>query len=390
MDAHQPPATAARVVPLDSLATTGRPQEIVLLGASLSHLEFLAQLRAKPLTQARVTLVCPDARMLPLDCLTGVISGDTALEDRHIDVESLAQACGVHWQRGKVAQLNLSTQTVTLSDNRALRFDWLSLSPRCWDKRDALGAQMPGALDHGLFSYPLERFLALWPRVLDLHARRTLRITVLGGGASGAELAFAIKRRLPQAALTWLTLQTAPDPTQDAQALALQQSLQAADITVLHDRALAVSQGSVQLACGATLACDVPVIAEALDAPDWLKTSALMHAAPAVPPNAPQELQVDTWSRCTGHPQVFMASEADPSLGHNLAASVRGASLRAATAPQPGWAMGIGLGPQLAVQWPPLPLRGALTRWAKGWNDQRVHARYQATPATTATEDAQP
>jgi NADH dehydrogenase FAD-containing subunit len=390
MDAHQPPATAARVVPLDSLATTGRPQEIVLLGASLSHLEFLAQLRAKPLTQARVTLVCPDARMLPLDCLTGVISGDTALEDRHIDVESLAQACGVHWQRGKVAQLNLSTQTVTLSDNRALRFDWLSLSPRCWDKRDALGAQMPGALDHGLFSYPLERFLALWPRVLDLHARRTLRITVLGGEGAGAELAFAIKRRLPQAALTWLTLQTAPDPTQDAQTLALQQALQAADITVLHDRALEVAQGFLRLACGATLACDVPVIAEALDAPDWLQASALMQAAPDLSPTAPQELQVDTWSRCTGHPQVFMAAEADPSLGHNLAASVRGASLRAATAPQPGWAMGIGLGPQLAVQWPPLPLRGALTRWAKGWHDHRLHARYQATPAAAPTEDAQP
>ena len=389
MDAHQPPATAARVVPLDSLATTGRPQEIVLLGASLSHLEFLAQLRAKPLTQARVTLVCPDPRMLPLDCLTDVISGDTALEDRHIDLESLAQTCGVHWQQGKVTQLNLSTQTITLSDSRALRFDWLSLSPRCWDKRDALGAQMPGALEHGLFSHPLERFVALWPRVLDLHARRTLRITVLGGARAGAELAFAIKRRLPQAALTWLTLHSAPDPVHDAQALALQQALQAADITVLHDRALAVSQGSVQLACGATLACDVPVIAESLDPPDWLQTSALVHAA-ALAPGAPQELQVDTWSRCTGHPQVFLAAEADAALGHNLAASVRGASLRAATAPQPGWTMGFGPGPQLAVQWPALPLRGGLARWAKAWHDQRLHARYQVTPAARPASDAQP
>ena len=39
---HAPEQT--RALPLDSLATTGRPQEIVLLGASLSHLEFLAQL----------------------------------------------------------------------------------------------------------------------------------------------------------------------------------------------------------------------------------------------------------------------------------------------------------------------------------------------------------
>jgi len=185
-----------------------------------------------------------------------------------------------------------------------LRFDWLSLSPRCWDNRERLDHEIPGALEHSLFSHPVERFMALWPRVLDLHAKRTLRITVLGGSTQGAELAFAIKRRLPQSALTWLTLGAAPAEA-DLQSLALERALQTNDITVLHDRALSIAQGSVQLACGATLASDVPIIAQALDAPTWLRNSGVVPPASTETTAPPLAELVDAWSRCTGHPQVF-------------------------------------------------------------------------------------
>ena len=87
----------ARPTPLDSLSTTGRPQEIVLVGASLAHLEFMAQLRAKPLTQARVTLVSPDTQMLPDNRLADILSGDAELEACHIGLQDLALACGVTW-----------------------------------------------------------------------------------------------------------------------------------------------------------------------------------------------------------------------------------------------------------------------------------------------------
>ena len=381
------PATAhARAMPVDSLATTGRPQEIVLLGASLSHLEFLAQLRARPLPQARVTLVSPDTRLLPHDRLAETLSGDVALADCQIGLGSLALACGARWRQGRVAQLNLSAQTITLTDGTALRFDWLSLSPRCWDNRERLGQEIPGALEHSLFSHPVERFMALWPRVLDLHAKRTLRITVLGGGTQGAELAFAIKRRLPQAALTWLTLGPAAAES-DLDNKALVEALQAGDITVLHDRALLIAQGSVQLACGATLASDVPIIAETLDAPEWLHSSGLLPLESAAPQIAPDAAQVDTWSRCTGHPQVFLAPEADATLGHNLAASVLGASLRAAPSQRAKGLHWFWRRQGLALQWAPLPLRGRFSNWAKSVHDGGLHARYQTPQAEAPAQD---
>ena len=369
----------ARPAPVDSLSTTGRPQEIVLVGASLAHLEFMAQLRAKPLTQARVTLVSPDAQMLPDNRLADILSGDAELAACHIGLQDLALACGVGWEHDKVARLDLSSQRITLAGGRALRFDWLSVSPRCWDDRKPLDTQVTGALDHGLFTHPLEHFLVLWPRVMDLHPRGNLRIAVLGGGETGADIAFAVKHRLPQASLTWVVNKGASQ-VPVAQDSALEAALKAADITVLHDHAVAINQGSVRLACGASLVCDVPILADSLGPPQWLRDSGLLPS-PELDPTAVEPTHaVDAWSRCTGRPQVFLAGEADNALGHNLSASVRGASLRAAATPHGNAWRGLLQKPGGFLQWEPAPLRGWLQRWAKAAHDHRLLVRYQTNP----------
>jgi hypothetical protein len=380
----------ARPAPLDSLSTTGRPQEIVLIGASLAHLEFMAQLRAKPLTQARVTLVSPDARMLPINRLADILSGEAELAACHIGLKDLARACGVGWEHDKVTRLDLASQRITLAGGRTLRFDWLSLSPRCWDDRKPLDTQMSGALDHGLFTHPLEHFLALWPRVLDLNPRGNLRIAVLAGGESGAEIAFAIKHRLPQASLTWVTGGAATHEPAIAEG-ALGAALKAADITVLHDHAVSISQGSLRLGCGANLVCDVPIVADSLGPPQWLRDSGLLPPPQTDQPGMDSRPAVDAWSRCTGHPQVFLAADADNALGHNLAASVHGTALRAASTPRGTYWHGLFGRPGDFLLWEPAPLRGTLLRWAKASHDQRLLSRYRngtALPAAAANAEA--
>ena len=369
----------ARPTPLDSLSTTGRPQEIVLVGASLAHLEFMAQLRAKPLTQARVTLVSPDAQMLPDNRLADILSGDAELEACHIGLQDLALVCGVTWEHDKVARLDLSSQRITLASGRTLRFDWLSVSPRCWDDRKPLNTQMTGALAHGLFTHPVEHFVTLWPRVLELNPRGNLRIAVLGGAETGAEIAFAIKRRLPQASMTWVTGGTTTEE-QGPQNGDLEAALKAADITVLHDHAVGISHGSVRLACGASLVSDVPIVAEPLGPPQWVCDSGLLSKLELDQPVAEPARPVDTWSRCTGHPQVFLAGEADNALGHNLAASVRGTALRAGSTPRGSYWRGFLQKPGGFLQWEPAPLRGWLQRWAKAAHDHSLMGRYQTSP----------
>ena len=382
----------ARPAPLDSLSTTGRPQEIVLIGASLAHLEFMAQLRAKPLTQARVTLVSADAYMLPDNRLADILGGDAELAACHIGLQDLAQAGGVNWERDKVARLDLPSQRITLAGGRTLRFDWLSLSPRCWDDRKPLDTQMTGALDHGLFTHPMEHFLALWPRVLDLNPRGNLRIAVLGGAEAGAEIAFAIKHRLPLASLTWVTgrgASTEHAAQEGALEAELETALKALDITVLHDQAVAISHGSVRLACGASLVCDVPIVSDRLGPPAWLRDSGLLPAPSADQAAAGGVNPVDAWSRCSEHPQVFLAAETDNALGHNLLASVHGTALRAASAPRGNAWRALFQSPGVLLQWEPSPLRSALQRWAKAAHDHKLLNRYQSGhPLPEATADA--
>jgi hypothetical protein len=283
--------------------------------------------------------------------------------------------------------LDLSSQRITLAGGRTLRFDWLSLSPRCWDDRKPLDTQMTGALDHGLFTQPLEHFLALWPRVMDLNPRGNLRITVLAGREAGAEIAFAIKHRLPQASMTWVT-GGATTEEQGPQHGDLEAALKAADITVLHDHAVGISHGSVRLACGASLVCDVPIVADSLGPPQWLRDSGLLPQPEADPAQAGSQPAVDTWSRCTGHPQVFLAEEADNALGHNLAASVHGTALRAASSPRGNYWRGLFHNPGVLLQWEPMPLRGALLRWVRAAHVRKLLGRYQTGHAPPVPPNA--
>ena len=125
----------ARPAPVDSLSTTGRPQEIVLIGASLAHLEFMAQLRAKPLTQARVTLVSPDTHMLPENRLADILSGDAELAACHIGLPDLARGCGVTWEHDKVVRLDRSSPRIPLAGGRHFPLDLLPPTPRRWADR---------------------------------------------------------------------------------------------------------------------------------------------------------------------------------------------------------------------------------------------------------------
>jgi hypothetical protein len=149
----------------------------------------------------------------------------------------------------------------------------------------------------------------------------------------------------------------------------------------------------VRLACGASLVCDVPIVADRLGAPLWLRESGLFPTLEADQAAAEQTPAVDTWSRCTGHPQVFLASEADNALGHNLEASVRGTPLRAASLPRGNGWRALLQKPGNLLLWDPAPLRGLLLRWAKAAHDRRLLDRYQtghATPKATASEAVAP
>jgi NADH dehydrogenase FAD-containing subunit len=266
----------------------------------------------------------------------GFMAGHYTLEDCVIPLEPLVRRAGVRWLHRSVKALDADSATVLLDDGNTLNYDWLSVNTGPVQNRALMERDLPGAREHGLFVRPIETLGALWPQVVELGQQKALRIAVIGGGATGVELAMAVRHRLPNAAVTLLA---GTAPVGSAYSAPAQQRLLAAlkarQITVLQDVALSLNGKSVRLGCGADLACDVPLIATGAQPAPWLAGSGLAVDAQGF-------IAVDACQRSTSHNHVFAVGDistrtdrplarsgvyavrAGPALAHNLAAAVAG------------------------------------------------------------------
>lgn len=371
-----------------------QPRTLVLLGAGYAHLHVLRALAARPWIGVQVLLVAPHPRQLYSGMVPGFVAGRYTLEDCVIPLEPLARRGGVRWLQRSVKALDAARQTLQLDDGSTLQYDWLSVNTGPIQNRDAIDQAIPGAREHGLFVRPMEAFGVLWPQVREMAATRPLRLAVVGGGAAGIELALAARHSLPRAAVTLLT---GPTPAGATYSLPVQRRLLAAlqqrHITVLQDSAVGLSAEAVRLGCGASLACDVPLIATGAQPPLWLAGSGLALDAQGF-------LAVDPQLRSTSHPQVFAAGDvsartdralarsgahamrAGPTLTHNLGAATAGRPLQAHLPSAPSVSLlSCGDGSALAA-WRGFSVEGRWVWWLKNRMDRRFIARYRhATPA---------
>ena len=367
-------------------------KHLLLLGAGHAHVQVFkryAELVRHGALPPKITLVTPHPRQLYSGMVPGFVAGHYALEQCVIALEPLLAGTPVRWLQHSVSALDASHNQVTLDDGTVLDFDWLSVNTGAVQDRQRLEAQMPGVREHGLFVRPIEAFGALWPRVVELGQTRALRLALVGGGAAGIELAMAVRQRLPGASVTLLTggntLAGNYPPALQARVL---RALKHRQITVLIDAASGFAAGEVQLASGARLACDVPLIATGAQAPAWLQSSGLALDAQGF-------IAVDACLRSTSHPHVFAAGDvssrvdrpvarsgvyavrAGAALTVNLGAALAGQALQPHQPPQHTLNL-LSCGNQEAIaSWGPLSAQGRWVWWLKDHLDRGFIRRYQ-------------
>ena len=386
MTSASPPATALL-------------KQLVLLGGGPAHVHLLAhlgRLGQNALPGVQVTLVTPAQHLVCTRLLPGFVAGQRTMADCLIPLEPLVQRSGVRWQAARAVALDVEAQAILLDDNSVLRFDWLSLCNEPLQDRDVIERAMPGARKNGLFVRPLDAFCALWPRVPELAANQALRVAVIGGelegGSAGTlaiELALAVRFSLPGAAVTLIT-GGAPLAADFAPAMQkrIAQALRQRNVTVLADTATRIDGGNILLGCGASLACDVPLIATGAQAPAWLANSGLAMDERGF-------IAVDAGQRSTSHANIFVADAGDDDFDHAGQALVGSleASLSAGTksGPTGGPARGTP-GRRLLAQPPKLlscsdghaiagwygyAAQGRWVNWLKNRRDQSLMARYR-------------
>ena len=369
----------------------GPARQLVLLGAGHAHVHVLSHMAQSPWAGAQVTLIAPYDRQLYSGMVPGFVAGHYTLEDCVIPLEPLVRRSGIRWLQRSVRGLDAVAQTVTLDDGSVLRYDWLSINTGPVQDRAQIEQRMPGAREHGLFIRPIEAFGALWPQVVEWAQTKPLRIAVVGAGAAGIELAMAVRHRLPNTSITLLCGDTPLGAGYvDRVQARLRVALLKRKITLLQDSASGVRAGEVMLASGATLACDVPLIATGAQAPAWLLASGLVLDLQGF-------VAVDACQRSTSHPQVFAAGDvstrmdramarsgvyavrAGPALAMNLAATLAGQALTEHQPPEKTLNL-ISCGDRFAIaSWGTHSAQGRWVWWLKDWIDRRFLRRYRET-----------
>ncbi|MGI4976830.1 MAG: selenide, water dikinase SelD [Janthinobacterium lividum] len=328
-------------------------RDVVLLGAGHAHVAVLRAFGMRPVPGVRLTLVTPQPEAAYSGMLPGVVAGLYRAEQARIELFPLARFAGARVYLAAATGIDLARREVPCEGRPPVPYDLLSIdvgaTPRI--------ADVPGARELAVPLKPIDGLLSRIDAVLERARARggAARVAVVGGGAGGTELAFALARRLREDAAPGTAVEVAlltgsgllPGFAQGARrrvrALADAQGLAVRDARVLSVAAADPGQASgarrLALDDGTALEVDEVVWATQAAAPAWLRGTGLALDGGGF-------LRVDAELRADGRGDVFAAGDvaafaprglpksgvyavrAGPVLAHNLRATLLGQALR--------------------------------------------------------------
>jgi selenide,water dikinase len=390
--------------------------DIVLVGGGHTHVQVMTAFGMKPEPGVRLTLVTdrlitPYSGMLP-----GHVAGFYSHDEMHIDLARLARATGTRLIHAEATGLDRVGKQLLLRDRPPLAYDTLSLNLGITPDLSGIA----GAAGHGVAVKPISSFLGRLETMLSRAAKPDgpRRFAVVGGGAAGVEIAFALRTRLdaiargagqaPEVfALTLVSGGPLVATLNDGVRRRLSEALARRSIAVLTGfEAVALDETGLTAADGRTLPADAALFSTAARAPDWLGGADLPLAADgSVRTTATLQVEDDDavfavgdCATITGDPRpkagVFAVRQG-PALARNLRARTQGRMLAAHKAQRSYLVILMtGDGGAIAGRGAWFSAQGALVwRW-KNWIDRRFMAmfsgfgREMARPVTAAEIEA--
>jgi len=367
-------------------------KKLLLLGAGHAHVHVLARLAEQHPADLDVTVLTPYDFQTYSGMTPGFVAGHYTEPECQIPLAPLLKAAGARWVAGRCVGLDAATRRVQVGAHpnsppgtpAELPYDLLSIDTGAVLDRERLEAEMPGAAEHALMVRPIEAFARLWPEVVGLARRQPVSVAVVGAGAAGIELLLAMRQRLQADGVpgSRFTLVTGGNEAGSNYPSGVRQrilrQLRRHGVTVLREACVGIEAGRLHLASGATLACDVPILAIGTHAPGWLHHSGLALSETG-------HVLVNPFQQSTSHPEVFAAGDvctradrphpksgvyavrAGPPLADNLLAAHRGQPLKPHHPPVNTLnLLSCGAGHAIA-SWGPFHTEGA---WAWRWKDR--------------------
>lgn len=364
-----------------------RNSRVVLVGGGHAHLQVLEALSRDRLAGVDVTLVSPRCLQIYSGMLPGWMAGHYPLSHCHIDLGPLAQAAGVKLILETMAGMDANKQCIALSNGEILEYDLLSLNTG--GESDVSWLKTAG--EKLLPVRPLEDFIAGWASFLaDISPQTPLRLVVIGAGAAGVELAFAVQYACNQRRLSAKVDLVSSEHFLNGhhesvvrRALGL---LAKRGISLHIGRAVGAEEG-VLLENGELITADRIIATTGARAPYWLQISRLALDAVGY-------ISVDAMHRSLSHPNVFavgdVCSRTDTHcersgvhavkggavVAYNLLATLRGSTLKRYH-PKRRTLYLLATGPRHAIaSWGAWSAQGGWVWYWKDWLDKHFILRH--------------
>ena len=253
--------------------------DIVLVGGGHTHVQVLKSFGMNPRPGVRLTLIAKELNAPYSGMLPGLIAGHYGFEDCHIDLVRLAQFAGARIIHGSVNGIDRVAKCVSVTDRPPVRYDIASIDVGITPDL----SNIQGANEYGIAVKPISTFWPKW-QALERRVQRAngpRRITIVGGGAAGCELALAVDHRLRKllsqdrtdAANLTITLVTGGMLLPRHNARARRLALKALSDRKIHvadcGRATELTAKCVTLDTGLVIPTDAALITTGAAAPDW-------------------------------------------------------------------------------------------------------------------------
>ncbi len=207
--------------------------DIVLVGGGHAHVEVIRRFAMEPEPGVRLTIVARDTFTPYSGMLPGYLAGHYDHTACHIDLRPLARLARARLIHAPATGLDPIAQTVAIEGRPPIPYDLASIDIGSVPTK--LG--IDGADDHAIPVKPVDQFLTRWQNV---EARLTetsgpFRLTIVGGGAGGVEVALSLRHRLRR-----YLAENAGDPDRLAVTVITDRD------TVLHQHAMPVRRAMIR------------------------------------------------------------------------------------------------------------------------------------------------
>ena len=373
-----------------SPSTSDVRHDLVLVGGGHAHIQVLKRWAMTPVPGARLTLVVDRPIAVYSGMVPGFVAGQYARDALEIDVRPLALRAGARCIVAAAVGLEPGARRLVLEGRPPIAYDTVSFDVGS----TVAGLERPGVREHAIPTRPIGEFVRRVDAVLaSARARDAARVVVVGAGAGGVEVAFALAARLRGARAEVLLLESGPRvlPGQAASAAARVQAAAAArGITIRTGaRVAGVEADAVRLEGGERLPAEAVV---------WVAGAAALpiFAGSGLETDEGGFVRIRPTLQCAGRDEVFAVGDCatwpagpglpkagvyavrqGPVLAHNLMARLRGARLRAYR-PQRDFLslLNLGDGEAIGIKWG-VSVQGRAVFALKDWIDRRFVRRFQ-------------